>query len=200
MSTAQQPQNRIPSPRGAERPAPPLLIAEDVIACRFRVLRLLGRGGTGEVYEAEDLVLRSPLALKVLRPDAATDQGRERFRREVLLARRVTHPNVCRVFDLYEHTVRDEADGDVTLRFLTMELLHGETLAALVARREALPTAEACSYIYGILPAFAYLDEHDLIYNDFKPDNMMVTATGVKLVDLGAVRRVLGMYVQERKS
>ncbi len=192
MSTAQQPQNRVPSPRGAERPAPPLLIAEDVIACRFRVLRLLGRGGTGEVYEAEDLVLRSPLALKVLRPDAATDQGRERFRREVLLARRVTHPNVCRVFDLYEHTVRDEADGDVTLRFLTMELLHGETLAALVARREALPTAEALPLVRQMAAALAAAHRADVVHRDFKSANVMLVASDgaerVVVTDFGLAR------------
>ena len=97
----------------------------ELIAGRYRIVRFIGQGGMGEVYEAEDLELRERVALKTVRPEIAQDEKAiERFKREIHLARKVTHPNVCRVFDLTYHPT---AEG-VTL-FLTMELLAGETLA-----------------------------------------------------------------------
>ncbi|HEY4492735.1 MAG TPA: protein kinase, partial [Acidobacteriota bacterium] len=93
---------------------------EDVLADRFKVLRLLGKGGMGTVYEAWDQEIGAAVALKIMRPDLAQDSNaRERFHREIQLARRVTHPNACRIFDLFHHD---------DLLFLTMELLPAETL------------------------------------------------------------------------
>ena len=104
--------------------------AGELLAGRYRILRLIGRGGMGEVYEAEDLELRAPVALKLVLPEiAAQPEILDRFKREVLLARQVTHPNVCRIFDLGYHAA---AAGRMT--FLTMEMLSGETLAARLAR------------------------------------------------------------------
>ena len=82
---------------------PPLNNAGDVLARRFRVVRFLARGGMGEVYEAEDLELHEPVALKMIRPDLVQSHPNclQRFKREVLLAKRVTHPNVCRIFDFF---------------------------------------------------------------------------------------------------
>ncbi|MCA9727682.1 MAG: hypothetical protein KC729_08360, partial [Candidatus Eisenbacteria bacterium] len=78
--------------------------AGTVLARRFRIEGILGRGGMGEVYQAFDLELEAPIALKVLRPELARSRGAaERLKREVVLARRVTHPNVCRTFDLWRH-------------------------------------------------------------------------------------------------
>src|SRR6185503_11091813 len=78
----------------------PIFAPGERLAGRFRIVKLLGQGGMGQVYEAEDLELSDRVALKVVRPDAARDERAvERFRREVYLARRVTHPNVCRIFD-----------------------------------------------------------------------------------------------------
>src|SRR5262249_56552300 len=93
--------------------------ADDLIAGRYRVLRFLAQGGMGEVYAAEDLELGVRVALKTIRADLAEGTGAlERFKREIQLARKISHPNVCRVFDLG----RDGATA-----FLTMQLLEGET-------------------------------------------------------------------------
>ena len=115
-----------PSPRGAssERFAP-----GDVFAGRYRMVTRLGRGGMGDVWHADDLVLNTPVALKLIR--AAHAAGREGILNEVRLARQITHPSVCRVFDV------GEVDGEV---FLSMELVRGEDLATLLRRMGRLPS------------------------------------------------------------
>src|SRR5262245_46231852 len=95
-----------------------------LLAGRYRIVAVLGKGGMGVVYRADDLTLGQPVALKFLPPHLADDPERlARFRKEVAVARRVSHPNVCRVHDIAE------AGGTA---FLTMELIDGETLASVV--------------------------------------------------------------------
>src|SRR5689334_2614251 len=96
----------------------------DVFASRYRMIAPLGRGGMGVVWRADDLVLQTPVALKLI--DASSRDARERILNEVRLSRQITHPAVCRVFD-----VGEAADGAV---FYTMELVQGEDLAALLRR------------------------------------------------------------------
>src|SRR6516164_4070351 len=97
-----------------------------LLAGRYRIVAPLGRGGMGEVYRADDLTLGQPVALKFLPPHLAEDSDRlARFRQEVALARKVSHPNVCRVYDIAEH------DGQ---SFLTMEFVDGENLASVLKR------------------------------------------------------------------
>ena len=111
-----------------------------MLAGRFVVVRLLATGGMGAVYEAHDEILRTAVALKLFRGDIANDvTALDRFRREALLARQVGHPNVCRVYELYETL---SAAGR-RVRFLTMELLRGETLSQRLAHVGRLSTAEA---------------------------------------------------------
>ena len=107
-----------------------------MIADRYRIERFIAAGGMGEVYEAHDTALDQRIALKTIKPDVAQHgPAIERFLREIALARKVTHPNVCRIFEL---GYLDEADE---LPFLTMELLHGEPLhAQLVTQTPALQT------------------------------------------------------------
>src|SRR3984885_11693162 len=106
-----------------------------LIADRYRVVALLGRGGMGEVYRADDLTLGQPVALKFLPEEAASDPGLlERFRGEVRIARKVSHPNVCRVYDV------GEVDG---LTYFTMEYVDGEDLASLLRRIGRLPNDKA---------------------------------------------------------
>ena len=101
--------------------APPLFSVGDQLAGRFRVVRFVARGGMGEVYEAEDLDLGEKVALKTIRLAARDTRAIERFHSEIQLARRVTHPNVCRTFDLFHHRPDPgTAEGEVT--FLS---LHG---------------------------------------------------------------------------
>jgi len=103
----------------------PTLAAGEVIAERYRITRLIGRGGMGEVYEAHDLLLEEDVAVKTLRADLAGDESLlQRFQKEISLARKVTHPNVCRIFDVGYHV---DQLGD-RLMFLTMELVEGDSL------------------------------------------------------------------------
>ena len=105
---------------GADPPPEPSFHGGQIVAGRFRVVRFIARGGMGEVYEAEDLRLKERVALKTIRPEVAQNQRvMERFEREIRLARKVTHQNVCRIYDLQTH--RSQDGRDVT--FLSMELL-----------------------------------------------------------------------------
>src|SRR6267378_2890676 len=113
------------SPKPAEEP-PQMLQSGDTLADRYKIEKLLGSGGMGEVYAAQDTELGERIAVKVIRQETMFGSDViDRLRREVQLARRVTHPNVCRVFDLGHHR-----QGEREIIFLTMELIGGETLTA----------------------------------------------------------------------
>src|SRR5258708_5372168 len=106
-----------------------------LLADRYRVVALLGKGGMGEVYRAYDLMLGQPVALKFLAESSVTDAGLlSRFRSEVRIARQVSHPNVCRVYDIGE--VQD-------LVYMSMEYVDGENLASLLRRIGRLPSERA---------------------------------------------------------
>ena len=112
--------------RRAGRASAHSLAVGDVIAERYRIIRLIGRGGMGEVYQAHDLLLNEQVALKTLRGDLAGDETLlQRFHQEISITRRVTHPNVCRIFEVGIH----RAGAQPPLLFFAMELLHGQTLS-----------------------------------------------------------------------
>src|SRR5262245_36095884 len=116
----------------------------DVLAERYRIVQLLGAGGMGEVYEAFDLVLNVRVALKTVRATIADDKRAiERLKSEVQLARKVTHPSVCRIFDFGVHRAAG-SHGDA-FPFLTMELLRGTTLARLLVEKGAPAPAAVMS-------------------------------------------------------
>src|SRR5215475_2350232 len=118
----------------------PSQLSGKLLAGRFRIVRVLGSGGMGEVYEAEDLELGEHVALKTIRADLPwSDKLIERFKREVFLARKVTHRNVCRIYDVFHHV---EPNG-LKIAFLSMELLTGETLADRIRRTTMIPRDEA---------------------------------------------------------
>jgi tetratricopeptide (TPR) repeat protein/tRNA A-37 threonylcarbamoyl transferase component Bud32 len=166
----------------------PGLAEEAVLADRFRIVRFIARGGMGEVYEAEDRVLKERVALKTIRPDVAgDDRTMERFLREVHLARSVTHPNVARTYDVFHH------EG---LAFLTMELLSGETLADRLARTGRIAPADGLPLIEQMAAALTAAHEAGVIHRDFKSANVMLEADarrpgGVRAVvtDFGLARR-----------
>lgn len=142
----------------------------DIVAGRFRIVRLLGRGGMGEVYEAEDTLLGERLALKAIRPEIASDPVTlARFRNEIQLARRITHLNVCRIFDLEVHE-----GGSQPVAFLTMELLVGETLAARLERTGPLAPLEALSLGRQMAEGLAAAHQCGVIHRDFKSGNVML--------------------------
>lgn len=160
----------------------------DVVAGRYRIVKQLSRGGMGEVYEVEDLELRERVALKTILPDLAGDSRHtDRFKREAQLARRVTHPNVCRLFDVGTH-----GDGDHETVFLTMELLTGETLATRV-RRGRMTAQEALPIVQQICAGLAATHECGIVHRDLKTDNVLLVSGGTNglravITDFGIAR------------
>ncbi|MBC8164414.1 MAG: protein kinase, partial [Bryobacteraceae bacterium] len=172
------PSDESPEYRGPRRSRS--LYAGQTLAGRYRITTMLGHGGMGEVYEAEDLVLGMTLALKTIRGEV-TEAALRRFQREVVLTRHVAHPNVCRVFDFGE----DEVAGV----FYTMELLRGETLADILKKRNTLPVAEARSIITRVAEALDAAHEHGIVHRDLKPGNIFITTEGrVVVTDFGLAR------------
>jgi serine/threonine protein kinase/predicted negative regulator of RcsB-dependent stress response len=158
--------------------APPLLPAGSIVASRFKIVRFIGQGGMGQVYEALDLELNSRIALKAIRPEIAVDQRMlSRFRREVQLTRMITHPSVCRTFDIEHHasTSGDSAsDGSGDVTFLTMELLEGETLSAHLRRTGRFTPAESLPLALQMIDALAAAHGVGVIHRDFKPSNVLL--------------------------
>lgn len=152
--------------------------AHALVAGRYRLLAMLGSGGMGSVYKALDEELDEIVALKVLRKDLlATERIVERFRREVKLARRVTHPNVARTFDIGEH------DGE---KFLTMEYVEGESLSSQLATEGRLAAARATAIALDICAGLAAAHVAGVIHRDLKPDNVLLEKGGrVVITDFG---------------
>jgi serine/threonine protein kinase len=151
--------------------------AGTVIAERYRILSMLGRGGMGEVFRADDLALGQPVALKFL-PKAMTDEFTlERFRNEVRLARRISHPNVCRVYDI------GETDNQV---FLSMEYVDGEDLSSLLQRTGRPPSIKALEIARKIGAGLAAAHDKGVLHRDLKPSNIMLDGRGeVLIMDFG---------------
>ena len=143
----------------------------------YTIVREIGRGGMGIVYEGWDARLSRPVAIKtILR--TADPQMRDRFLREARAAAAVSHPHICQLFDLGEHA------GEP---FLCMELLEGQSLAATLSARQ-LPVQEAAAIEIAILSALAALHRRGIVHRDLKPTNIFLTAHGVKLLDFGLAR------------
>src|SRR5688500_1575340 len=144
----------------------------EVLGGRFEVVRFIAAGGMGEVYEAVDQMLRERVALKTLQPAVATDPGMlSQLRREVQLARRVTHPNVCRLYDL----VQAQRHGSATpLAVVCMELLDGETLRDRIHRSGAIPAAEAEQITLQIASGLQAAHSAGVVHRDFKSGNVLL--------------------------
>jgi len=145
---------------------------------RYRIIALLGRGGMGEVYRATDLTLGQSVALKFLPEEAARDQRLlERFHGEVRVARQVSHPNVCRVYDI------GEVEGTP---FISMEYVDGEDLASLLTRIGRLPADKALDTARKICAGLAAAHDRGIIHRDLKPQNIMLNKRGeVIIMDFG---------------
>ena len=156
--------------------------AERILFGRYRVERELGRGGMGAVFLAHDLQLGEQVALKIMsaRSGGDPESMAERFRREASAARRVTHPNVIRIFEF------GEADGDL---FLSMEYFAGHTLQELIRRRGALPLDEARAVLGQVCEGLAAAHRAGVVHRDLKPANVLVGSAGsVKLIDFGLAK------------
>jgi tetratricopeptide (TPR) repeat protein len=162
-----------PSRAGAS--SAPAFTPGQVLAGRYNVVRFIAHGGMGEVYEAEDRELGEHVALKTVRPEIASQgEALERLKREVHLARKVTHPNVCRLFDLGVHRLSEEGGREVEVRFLTMELLEGETLSQRLARVGQLKPAEALPIVRQMASALGTAHEAGIVHRDFKSSNVIL--------------------------
>ena len=143
---------------------------DTILAGRFRIIRELGRGGMGTVYEAYDQELESTVALKTMRSDLIADSAaRERFHREINLARKVTHPNACRIFDLFQHN--DQL-------FLTMELLPGETLHQKIKQNGPNTDDSTTNIVLQVLEALAEMHRLGIVHRDLKTSNILLVPNG----------------------
>ncbi len=162
----------------------PLLAAGRTLAGRFRVVRFVGKGGMGEVYLADDLELGGQVALKTVRSRLLTGgNAMGRFRREVQLSRQVTHPNICRVFDV-GHELREGED----FLFLTMEFLEGETLGAFLKTQGKFSLELAESLLRQMASGLDALHAQGIMHRDLKPANVMLVGSRAVIMDFGLAR------------
>ncbi len=149
-----------------------------LLAERYRIISLAGRGGMGEVYRATDIKLNHPVALKFLPPNVAARPGLlERFHGEVRIARQVSHPNVCRVYDI------GEAEGSA---YISMEYVDGEDLGSLLRRIGRLPPDKGIEIARKLCAGLAASHAKGVLHRDLKPGNIMIDGRGqVLIMDFG---------------
>jgi hypothetical protein len=156
-----------------------------VLAGRFRIVRRLGRGSFGAVYEAEDLQLQEHVALKLLRPEVrAVPSLLKHLHHEIVVGRRISHPNVCRIFDLGTY-------GDT--HFISMELVRGESLDQVLARG-APPRSTTVAILRQIAGALEAAHAQGVVHRDLKPGNIMIDERGkLTVMDFGLARDLRAM-------
>jgi len=155
-----------------------------VLGGRYEIVRLLGQGGMGAVYQAHDRELEREVALKIIRADmAANPEILKRFKQELILARQITHKNVIRIFDL------GQADG---IKFITMEYIEGEDLQSLLRRKKKLEPKEAANIISQVCRALEAAHAEGVVHRDLKPQNIMLDKTGrAYVMDFGIARSMM---------
>lgn len=166
-------------------PSPLQLRAGNIIANRYEIVNKLGAGGMGAVYKVYDKALENEVvALKLLFPEHVQDQTTfARFRNEVLVARKLAHPNVTRLYDFGE-------DG-LGAAFLTMEYVEGKSLGGLIyaPRHERLVFEEVVDILYQVVDGTSHAHQHGIIHRDLKPDNILITSGNqAKVTDFGLAR------------
>ena len=163
----------------------PVLDAGNVLGQRYEIVRILGVGGMGAVYQARDLELGRTVALKVIRPDLAGNQAIiDRFKQELILATQVTHRNVVRIYDL------GESEG---MKFITMEFVEGEDLRTVIQEKTKLPPMEAVEIMQQVCRALEAAHAVGVIHRDLKPQNIMLDVNGrVVVMDFGLARTLGG--------
>ena len=178
------PQSSVLAPSAA--PSHPGFVEEatPMFAGRYQIVSLLGSGGMGTVYLAHDRELDEVVALKVLRKETTSAPGAlEMFKREVKLARRVTHPNVARTFDI------GETDGQ---KYLTMEYVEGTSLARMIAESGRFPIGRAVEIVGSVAAGLGAAHAVDVVHRDLKPENVLIASKDGRAVitDFGVARPV----------
>ena len=163
----------------------PVLQPGDVLGSRYEILQLLGEGCMGAVYKAMDRELDRPVALKLIRPQLASNPAiLARFKQELLLAHQVTHKNVIRIYDF------GDADG---VKFITMEYVEGEDLRALIEQKKKFRPEEAVEVTQQVCRALEAVHSVGVIHRDLKPQNIMQDKAGrILVMDFGLARTVEG--------
>ena len=166
-----------PEAAGAAQPIEP----GAVLAGRYEIIELLGEGGMGSVFRARDRELDRIVAVKIIRPEYASNASvLQRFKQELVLARQITHRNIIRIFDL---------GSAGPTRFITMEYIDGEDLSALLARRGKLPAAEAVEIIRQVCLGLEAAHAEGVVHRDLKPQNVMLDRQGkASVMDFGIAR------------
>lgn len=161
-----------------------------VLAGRYEVGELVGRGGMAEVHIGHDTRLGRTVAIKVLRSDLARDPSfLTRFRREAQSAAALNHPAVVAVYDTGEDIHQNAAGEDVHVPFIVMEYVEGHTVRDILTDGAAVPIEEAVEITVGVLSALEYSHHAGIVHRDIKPANVMITPTGaVKVMDFGIAR------------
>jgi serine/threonine protein kinase/TolB-like protein len=181
----------------------PVFSPGQLVANRFSIVRLIARGGMGEVYEALDGSLNGlRVALKTIRTSVAPQRlAYERFKREVWVAREIAHDGICRIYDLVEHKETAQDGAERVVPCLTMKLLDGETLGAYLARKRPLQPKEALPLIRQIVKALEVMHAKGIVHRDLKPSNvMLVGADGgapprAVVTDFGLAKPLTGRSV-----
>jgi len=173
--------------RGSGHPQSSAAVLEigDVLGGRYEILQLLGEGGMGAVYKAMDRELDRPVALKLIRAQLAANPSiLARFKQELLLAHKVTHKNVVRIYDL------GDADG---VKFITMEFVEGEDLRGLIQEKKKFSPEDAVEIIQQVCRALEAAHGVGIIHRDLKPQNIMQDKSGrVLVMDFGLARTMEG--------
>ena len=167
-----------------------MTVHHQVLAGRYEVRELIGRGGMAEVHLGYDTRLNRVVAIKLLRSDIAGDATfQERFRREAQSAAALNHPSIVAVYDSGEE-VFTQADGSIKrVPYIVMEYVEGHTVRELLGDGEAVPISEAVEIVTGVLDALEYSHRAGIVHRDIKPGNIMLTSTGmVKVMDFGIAR------------
>ena len=159
-------------------------------AGRYEIIEELGRGGMGRVYKALDKEIEENIALKLLNPEIASDEKTiKRFRNELKFARKISHRNVCRMYDL-----RKEEE---TL-YIVMEYVPGEDLKSLIRRIGAFPVEETISIAEQVLEGLAEAHRLGVVHRDLKPQNIMIDEEScVQIMDFGIARSLKASGITE---
>lgn len=161
-----------------------------MLAGRYEIGELIGRGGMAAVHVGYDSRLSRTVAIKLLRTDLAEDSTfHARFRREAQSAAALNHPSIVAVYDTGEETITDSAGRTATLPFIVMEYVEGHTVRELLKDGSAVPIEEAVEITIGVLGALEYAHNEGIVHRDIKPGNVMLTPTGqIKVMDFGIAR------------
>lgn len=161
-----------------------------ILADRYEIRRVIGRGGMAEVHEGLDTRLGRRVAIKLLRSDLARDPSfHTRLEREAQSAASLNHPGIVSVFDSGEQTFPEPGGGSITVPFIVMEYVEGQTLRQVLAEHGPLTVQEALDVTAGVLAPLEYSHRNGIVHRDIKPANVMLTPDGdIKVMDFGIAR------------